>query len=89
MPIIIPWNGDAERIIEELRYSTFPAAAARKAQRFTLQVYPQVFNGLLNAGAVERLHEQYHVLINRDLYREDLGLCPEDPTFHEIESLIT
>jgi CRISPR-associated endonuclease/helicase Cas3 len=87
--IIIPWNGDAERIVEELRYSAFPAAAARKAQRFTIQVYPQTLYGLLSAGSVERLHEQYNVLINRDLYREDLGLCPEDPTFHKIESLIT
>jgi len=89
VPIIIPWNGDAERIVEELRYSAFPAAAARKAQRFTIQVYPQILYDLLNAGSVERLHEQYNVLINRDLYREDLGLCPEDPTFHKIESLIT
>lgn len=87
--IIIPWNGKAERIIEELRYSVFPAAAARKAQRFTIQVYPEILYALLNAGSVERLHEQYNVLINRDLYREDLGLCPEDPTFHKIESLIT
>jgi len=89
VPIIIPWNGKAERIVEELRYSVFPAAAARKAQRFTIQVYPQVLYGLLNAGSVECLHEQYNVLINRDLYREDLGLCPEEPTFHRIESLIT
>lgn len=88
-PIIIPWNGNAERIVEELRYSVFPAAAARKAQRFTIQVYPQILYALLNAGSVERLHEQYNVLINRDLYREDLGLCPEEPTFHKIESLIT
>ena len=88
-PIIIPWNDDAERIVEELRYSVFPAAAARKAQHFTIQVYPQILYALLNAGSVERLHEQYNVLINRDLYREDLGLCPEDPTFHKIESLIT
>jgi len=28
-------------------------------------------------------------LINRDIYKDDLGLCPEDPTFHEIENLIT
>lgn len=89
VPIIIPWNDKAEQIVEELRYSAFPASAARKAQRFTIQVYPQVLYGLLTAGSVERLHEQYNVLINRDLYREDLGLCPEEPTFHRIESLIT
>jgi len=87
--VIIPWNKDSEDIIKELRYSAFPFTAARKAQRYTIQVYPQVLYSLLNAGSVERLHEQYNVLINRDLYRKDLGLCPEDPTFHNIESLIT
>ena len=86
--VIIPWNREVDAIISELRYSACPAAAVRKAQRFTVQVYPQVLWGLLNAGSVERLHEQYNVLINRDIYREDLGLCPEDPTFHKIENLI-
>lgn len=89
VPIIIPWNDKAEQIVDELRYSIFPASPARKAQRFTIQVYPHVLYSLLTAGSVERLHEQYNVLINRDLYREDLGLCPEEPTFHRIESLIT
>ncbi|MBN1827602.1 MAG: CRISPR-associated helicase Cas3' [Deltaproteobacteria bacterium] len=88
VPLIIPWNREAETIIDELRYSNFPAAAARKAQRFTIQIYPQILYSLLSAGAVERFHDQYNVLINSDLYREDLGLCPNDPTFHEIENLI-
>jgi CRISPR-associated endonuclease/helicase Cas3 len=86
--IIIPWNKEAENIIDELRYSEYPASAARKAQRFTIQVPPRVLYDLLNAGAVERLHDQYNVLINRDIYREDLGLCPEDPTFHNPDNLI-
>lgn len=87
--IIIPWNKDAEKIISGLRYSEYPALFARKAQRFTVQVYPKVLDSLERAGSVERLHNQYCVLINMDLYRDDLGLCPEDPTFHEVESLIT
>lgn len=86
--LIIPFNRDADAVISELRYSAYPAAAARKAQRFTVQVYPQTINSLLVAGSVEQLQNQYLVLINRDLYRDDLGLCPEDPMFHEIETLI-
>jgi CRISPR-associated endonuclease/helicase Cas3 len=89
MPIIIPFNREAEKIIDELRFSEYPGHAARKAQRFTIQVPPRVLAGLLAGGAVERLHDQYDILINRDIYRDDLGLCPEDPSFHEIESLIT
>ena len=87
--IIIPWNKAAEKIISGLRYSEYPALFARKAQRFTVQVYPKALGSLECAGSVERLHDQYCVLINMDLYRDDLGLCPEDPTFHEVESLIT
>ncbi len=87
--VFIPWNENAQRIVEELRFSDYPASAARKAQRYTIQVPPRILYGLLSGGAVERLHDQYNVLINRDIYREDLGLCPEDPAFHEIENLIT
>ena len=87
-PVIIPWNSEAEKIISGLRYSEYPALFARKAQRFTVQVYPKVLNSLECAGSVERLHEQYCVLTNMDIYRDDLGLCPEDPTFHEVESLM-
>jgi CRISPR-associated endonuclease/helicase Cas3 len=88
-PIIIPWDANAEKLIDELRFSDYPASAARKVQRYTIQVPPRVLYGLLSGGAVERLHEQYNILINRDIYRIDIGLCPEDPAFHEIENLIT
>jgi CRISPR-associated endonuclease/helicase Cas3 len=87
--IIIPWDRSAEKIIAELRFSDYPASAARRAQRYTIQVPPRVLHGLLIGGAVERLHEQYNILLNRDIYRKDIGLCPEDPAFHEIENLIT
>jgi len=86
--LIIPFNRDADAVINELRYGAYPVSAARKAQRFTVQVHPQIIISLLVAGCVERLHDQYLVLINRDLYRDDLGLCPEDPMFHEIKNLI-
>jgi len=86
--IIIPWNKEAERIISGLRYSEFPASFARKAQRFTVQVYPKILSSLEYSGSVESLHDQFCVLINMDIYRDDLGLCPEDPTFHSPESLV-
>ena len=87
-PIIIPWNKGAEGIIQGLRYSEHPAAFARKAQRFTVQVPSNVLRNLEYVGSVERLQGQYCILTNMGLYRDDLGLCPEDPSFHEVESLI-
>ena len=88
-PIIIPWNDSADQIIQGLRYTEYPAKFARKAQRFTVHVPPRVLSSLEHVGSVERFHDQYCVLVNMDLYRDDLGLCPDDPAFHEIESLIT
>ena len=78
--MIIPWNDEAERDRRaNSATATARPSAARKAQRFTIQVYPQVLYDLLNAGSVERLHEQYNVLINRDLYSEDLGTLSRRP----------
>ena len=87
--VIIPWNKEAERTIDALRYSEFPASLVRKVQRFIVQVYPKILSSLESVGSVERLHDQYCVLTNMDIYRDDLGLCPEDPTFHEVENLIS
>lgn len=86
--IIIPWNEEAQEIIKGLRYAEYPAKFVRRAQRFTVQIHPMMLNSLEQAGSIERVHDQYCVLINMDLYRDDLGLCTEDPTFHDVESLI-
>lgn len=87
-PIIIPWGREADRIIQGLRFAEKCGGLLRKAQRYTAQVFPKVLSALVAAGSVELVHGKYAVLINKDLYREDLGLCPEDPTFHKIENLI-
>lgn len=87
--VIIPWKEKekkVEELIEHLRYNKYPARYMRKVQPFTVQVRPKAFCNL--RPALESIRDQYYVLRNMDLYREDLGLCPEDPTFHEPESLI-
>ena len=86
--LIIPWNDEAESLIRELRFTQYPGATARKAQRFTIQIPPGTYYHLLNGGAVERVQDQYSILINKDIYREDLGLCPEDPSFLDLDNLI-
>ncbi len=88
VPLIIPWDSTAVSIIQRLRYSDFPASAARKAQKYTITVPSRLLAGLIAAHVVENIHDQYPVLINTDLYREDVGLCPDDPLFHKVESLI-
>lgn len=87
-PVIIPWDSEAERIIQSLHYAEKCGGLLRQAQRYTVQVFPKVLSSLVAVGSVELVQGKYAVLTNKDLYRNDLGLCPEDPTFHQIESLI-
>jgi hypothetical protein len=37
---------------------------------------------------METVADRFHILTNDSLYRDDLGLCPEDPTFREQENNI-
>ncbi|MBI2094695.1 MAG: CRISPR-associated helicase Cas3' [Candidatus Omnitrophica bacterium] len=84
--VIIPWKEEADVLIQELNFVKYPAKFARQLQKFTVQVYPQAFAIL--RPALECIRDQYYVLRNMDIYRDDIGLCPEDPAFHKIESLI-
>jgi CRISPR-associated endonuclease/helicase Cas3 len=89
-PIIIPYDQVAEGLIQGLRYTETPGWFARKLQRYTVQIPPRALSNMEAAGSVEWVghNRQFCVLINPDLYRDDVGLCPEDPWFHNVESLI-
>ncbi len=84
-PIIVPYDDQARRLIRELRVTAFPASVARRLQRYTVQVYRRTLAHLRAAHVVETFDDRFHVLANESIYREDLGLCPEDPTFREQE----
>lgn len=86
--LIIPWNDEARGRIAALRAAPPCAGISRRLQRYAVALWPKELAALLAAGAVETIHERFHVLNNEDLYRDDLGLCPENPIFREAESLI-
>ena len=87
-PLIIPFEQEADELIRALRYAENPGALVRAAQRYTIQIPKRSLAALLHAGSVECLHDRFNILLNRDIYHEALGLCPEDPQFHKIESLM-
>ena len=87
-PIIILYNETAEKLATQLRYAEHSGGLARKLQRYIVQVPPRVLVSLENAGAVERIQKRFCILMNRDIYDENLGLCPDDPTFYKAENLI-
>ncbi len=85
-PVIVPQDKEAERLADSLAYAEHAGGILRRLQRHTVQVHPRVLAGLLAGGAVEMVAERYAVLRNKDIYKPDLGLCPEDPAYRDIES---
>ena len=99
VPIIVPYRGaigddeTAERLLEQLRHAEHPGRIARGLQPYTVQVPPRDRLKLLDAGAARFIREdvfgvQFAVLENQDLYRPDIGLTWEDPSFRAVEGLI-
>jgi hypothetical protein len=67
-----------EEIIEGLLYNPHPGRFARRAQPYTVQLFPDQVEKLVAAGDVERIGEGLlPVLIRPELYDDDLGLLIE------------
>lgn len=69
--LIIPYNDEAYKIIEALRYSEYPNSLARKLQPYTISIYSNQLKELLNDGAVELIAERFYVLTCKDGYYDD------------------
>jgi len=87
-PVIIPWDDQAKKWVAELDYVEHPGGLLRRLQRYTVQVSQRALYALMSDGVIELKAERYPVLTNVDIYRDDLGLCSENPTFRLIEGLI-
>ncbi len=76
--VIIPWNTEAEKLIEALQSSNTPALLARKVQRFTINIPPKLIESLLNEGILRNIAGQFNILVRKDLYSDDIGFCPSE-----------
>jgi CRISPR-associated endonuclease/helicase Cas3 len=80
IPVIIPFDDVAERLIKELRNPTIPLHRnlLRGLQRYTVQIWPRVWNQ--NATAFESVREdQFRVLISPQLnYSKHFGLILDE-----------
>lgn len=83
--VVVPYDEQACKLIERLKFAEFPTAAIRKLQPYVVQVRKWTFAGMVNAGVVETIKSQFYVLTNDSLYRDNLGLCPENFTFRNQE----
>jgi len=73
--VIVPKEPEAERLVQQLRYSEFPRSALRKLQQYSVAVRSNEYRALNEAGALELLDERFPVLRNLCAYRDNVGLC--------------
>jgi CRISPR-associated endonuclease/helicase Cas3 len=93
MPVIVPFNDEARRSIESLRYAEKSGGLARKLQPYLVQLPRNGFNALREAGAVqpvapERWGEQFMELVNMDIYSREFGIWWETPSFMETANTV-
>jgi hypothetical protein len=75
--VVIPYNDDAKKLLEQARYHPFPFKFARQLQMYTVNVYQNEFEALQSKGAIETYNETYEVLIETNMkkfYDKNTGL---------------
>jgi CRISPR-associated endonuclease/helicase Cas3 len=91
LPVIVPWDDEAKRAIEQLPFAL--RTSARKLQAYVVPVPRKARMALVAAGAAglveeNRFGDQFVVLENLDIYRETTGLDWGDPTYLSAAGLI-
>ena len=92
-PLIIPFDDEAERLIDSLRHADQIGGLLRKLQPYIVQIPASALDALLKAGRIEAINEhtfgkQFYNLIGLDLYDEVAGFSWEDIAFLRVEGLV-
>lgn len=78
-PLIIPWDDQANGLIEQVRVDLYPRRFTRKLQPYVVDVYDHELARLQARGAVVLEGEVFNVLTNMDFYCNSTGLnVPDD-----------
>lgn len=99
VPVIVRYRGPdgtdrtADGLMKELDFAERPGGLARRLQPYSVPVPPRARAALLSAGSARivqeaRFGEQFVVLENDDIYRDDIGLTWDDPTFRRAEGMV-
>ena len=93
LPLIIPFDRKAEKLIDALRHADHIGGLLRKLQPYTVQIPEKALASLYTGGRIEPINEknfgkQFYTLIGLDLYDEVAGLSWEDNAFLKNENLV-
>jgi CRISPR-associated endonuclease/helicase Cas3 len=91
LPILIPFDALAGTLLKDLETTERVGGTARSLQPYVVQVPPGQFARLCAAGVVQpvaphRFGEQFCALVNESLYRDDVGLTWDDPSYRSVEA---
>jgi hypothetical protein len=70
-PVVIPYDKDAEDLIDEVRYSSGSLNAMRKLQQYTVSIYENEYNLLLGVGALEDVNGLFMALKDKKSWYDD------------------
>jgi CRISPR-associated endonuclease/helicase Cas3 len=73
--VVIPYNEEVKKILEQARYHPYPFKFARQLQLYTVNIYQKEFEVLQSKGAIETYNGTYEVLNNMDYYNENTGIA--------------
>lgn len=80
VPVIVEWDKKARGLVQQLEHAQEISGILRKLQSYTVQVYKTELGALFEGGVVP-LRDQFYVAREGIGYREDVGLCSDDPTY--------
>jgi CRISPR-associated endonuclease/helicase Cas3 len=72
--VIIPYNEEAAKWVEVLRYTPYPASTLRKLQGYTVNIYEKEFQSLNTKGVIEMAADTYPVLNDMNYYDAQTGI---------------
>lgn len=75
--VVIPYNEEAKKLLEQARYHPFPYKFARQLQMYTVNIYENEFVKLQSKGVIETINDTYEALTAssmKDFYNGKTGL---------------
>lgn len=74
MSVIIPWDDNCRKILDEVRCGNYSRSLSRRLQPYTVQVYEDEYEKYVNSGLIEDIDGVFKVLKTMNFYSEDVGL---------------
>lgn len=72
--IVINLSEESRKLINELRQGIFNRETMRKLQQYSVSVYKNEYQKLLEENALEVLQNGFSILNNNQYYKGDIGL---------------